>query len=203
MKTNNSNFENLLKQRFEEAQINPPDFIWQNIEKSIPHYIYFVNYKAFILNTFVILVGIGLISLSVIYTNEEKISNKEISSFQLLQQPDTSSFTIYKPLKKFYGNNVREIINHNKQIQVKIKNTGPQKIDDSLKEEKIIYLNANKYNGKGVDVIEILDESDVLLKKIENPEVNEYGYYEIKITIHKDKRVKVKVYTKDGNIFFE
>ncbi|MCX7955118.1 MAG: hypothetical protein N3A01_08025 [Bacteroidales bacterium] len=202
MKTNNITFEELLRKKFADAEISPPENIWHNVEKSIPQYIYYINYKAFILNTIVILMGIGIISLTVVYSNKQKIMKHDYV-LQIAQPQNSFSFPTIAQVNKNFKSKSELIIHNNQKILVRT-NINERKQEQSVipeeqnKEEKIIYIEANKY--KDLITIEIFDDTYKLIKKIENPVANEYGYYEIKLNKNQINKVILKLYTNDGKV---
>jgi len=191
MKNNLSNIELdvFFREKLNNIEINPPDYIWENVSNNIPEYTKPLWKNWWFYNSIIFL---SLVSVTLFYINKHTHNKTEAK----IAQPTIKELIQQRTINnKIETNNVQQEQKSKSTINV-IKIEPITKITNKV-QQTLYYLDASSI-GRLIK-IEILDSLNHICKLIENPNVNEYGFYEIDIKNLLPGKYNIILYKADGN----
>lgn len=188
MNTNNSiDIAEFFKNQLENQSVEPPTTIWDKVQNKVPDYpakgiSHWIWYSSIIL-------AIGVASVFFIF-------NRNIQKPTIMAQ-NVKHTVINIPERACLN---AENSKPNGQMKKNVVATeNRQKNGNAKLENTIFHLDASKYSV--IEKVDFMDSLNNLKKSIQNPQVNEFGFYALDISNLKAGKYIIYIFSKDGKKF--
>lgn len=184
MSTNNVlDIADFLKHKLENQQINPPENVWNEVQKEIPKYSAKGFEKWIWYSSFIILT---VLSFAIYLSNQNTKTTTTAKSVAVSQ--------ISVPERAV----VHDLIDENKTKPQNnfVTTAKSQNVQTKLLENSTLHLEASVYST--IEKVEFIDSTNTIKKVILNPLANEFGFYVLDISSLIKGKYQIVIYSNNG-----
>lgn len=187
MSTNNViDIADFLKQKLENQQINPPENVWNEIQKEIPKYSA-KGFEKWIWYSSIIILTVLSFAIYLSNQNTKTTTTAKSVAVSQISVPERTITHCFTNLNKTEPQSNHAII------------TSSQKVQTKLLENSTLHLEASVYST--IEKVEFIDSTHTIKKVILNPSANEFGFYVLDISSLIKGKYQIVIYSNNGKKF--